>query len=417
MVLITGILITVMLLFMIFISFEAGRPEIYILTITLLVFLFIILYINRKKKSSERMEEKEFLMETFRELVTTMKDRTRELDTFNENILQSVQSGVISFDKEGNITKINEAGMKILNLKEDVTGKDIFTVLRPPLTEYLRYERISRSEIQYDVNGKRVWLGFSISPLRDSRGYTMGKIITFSDITELKQLQSQIKLREKLEGLGEMAAGIAHELRNPMAVITGYAEMLRRSIDSGKVDLSLRGIIDSITKEIELMNRIIRDFLSFARYEEPVLRKVDLKGIIRESLQGLLTDDNKYRVRVDIRDTDRFMADDILMRQVFNNLIQNSIDAMPDGGEIDITGGVDGDKYIIRVTDTGSGIPEEIREKIFLPFFTTKDSGTGLGLAIVYRIVSSHGGDIMVESSKGLTRFIMRFPLQGDTRI
>lgn len=368
---------------------------------------FIIILLSSIRSSGySRQREKEFLMETMHHLISQLKDRHVELDIFNENILQSVPSGVMSINKDGIITKINEAGMKILK-RRDAQGRPVSEVIGEPLLKYIiTEESIKREEVLCEISGEKVWLGFSISPLLDRNKNSIGKIITFTDITEFKELQSRIKLRERLEGLGEMAAGIAHELRNPMAVITGYANILKK-----KADPSLREVVELLEKEISLMDNIIRDFLSFARYEEPNLIAINLERLVQEVMEGLSISQG-IELSVEIGPPEGLMADETLLRQALRNLIQNSLDAMPEGGRLTIKGERGDNYYRISVSDTGKGIPAEIQEKIFLPFFTTKERGTGLGLAIVHKVVTSHGGEITFETSERGTTFIVSLPLR-----
>lgn len=368
---------------------------------------FIIILLSSIRSSGySRQREKEFLMETMHHLISQLKDRHVELDIFNENILQSVPSGVMSINKDGIITKINEAGMKILK-RRDAQGRPVSEVIGEPLLKYIiTEESIKREEVLCEISGEKVWLGFSISPLLDRNKNSIGKIITFTDITEFKELQSRIKLRERLEGLGEMAAGIAHELRNPMAVITGYANILKK-----KADPSLREVVELLEKEISLMDNIIRDFLSFARYEEPNLIAINLERLVQEVMEGLSISQG-IELSVEIGPSEGLMADETLLRQALRNLIQNSLDAMPEGGRLTIKGERGDNYYRISVSDTGKGIPAEIQEKIFLPFFTTKERGTGLGLAIVHKVVTAHGGEITFETSERGTTFIVSLPLR-----
>jgi two-component system sensor histidine kinase AtoS len=185
-----------------------------------------------------------------------------QVSGYNENILQRFR-GVISFDDEMRITKVNLAAEKILEIREETsTGKLHTDVLNKPITDFLNERKlIERGEVSYITpSGKRIWLGLTLSPLKNKEGSTIGQILVFTDLTHLKAIESQIELRNRLSSLGEISAGIAHELRNPMAVIAGYTKIL-----SKKADSSLKPTVDAISKEIVVMDRIISDFLSFAK--------------------------------------------------------------------------------------------------------------------------------------------------------
>lgn len=405
---ILGAFLIAIFFFSLILLLENPHPAVlFIALMTGMGFIIILLSSIRDSRTSGKME-KEFFLETVHHLISQLKDRHMELDIFNENILQSVPSGVMSINKEGIITKINEAGMKILK-RRDVHGRPVSEMIGEPLLRYiLAEESVRREEVLCEISGEKVWLGFSISPLLDRNKNVIGKIIIFTDITEFKELQSRIKLRERLEGLGEMAAGIAHELRNPMAVITGYANILKK-----KADPSLRDIVEHLEKEISLMDNIIRDFLSFARYEEPNLISINLEKLIHEIVEGVSLPQG-INLSIEIEPSEGLMVDETLIRQALRNLIQNSLEAMPDGGSLTIKGERQDHSYRISVSDTGKGIPPEIEEKIFLPFFTTKERGTGLGLAIVHKVIAAHGGEISFETSKGGTTFKISLPLRSS---
>jgi PAS domain S-box-containing protein len=395
----------------------------------ILLFLFrLLIRFSAAKKNREEKDSSEvgFVVDTFHELVSQLKEKERELEVlrkqaedrataiegYNENILQSVQSGVVSLDEEMKITKINLAAAKILEVKkESVIGQYHTEVLNIPITDFLQNKKvIERGEIGYVTpSGKRIWLGLTLSPLRNSGGSTIGQILIFTDLTHLKAIESQMELRNKLSSLGEISAGIAHELRNPMGVIAGYTKLL-----SKKADESLRPTVDAISREIVVMNRIISDFLSFARPVELTLADIDLKAIIEYCVMATAEKRNDVDLQLSIDNLPIIQGDEVLMRQAFINLLQNSLDAMPQGGKLTIVASLSSTDFLdITVSDTGHGISENVKDKIFLPFFTTKEKGTGLGLAIVHKIVISHGGTIHADSSDKGTAFRLRFPVKN----
>jgi signal transduction histidine kinase len=252
-------------------------------------------------------------------------------------------------------------------------------------------------------------LGFTLSPLKDRRDMTIGQILVFTDLTHLKAFEAQMELRAKLSSLGEISAGIAHELRNPMGVIAGYIKLLTK-----KADNSLKLTVDAISKEVVVMDRIISDFLSFTRPVELTISDIDLKAIIENCTTTIINKRIDIKLRLDMNGLPVIKGDEVLLRQAFTNLIQNAVEAMPQGGELTVkaspSAGSSGDFLDVSISDTGHGITENIKEKIFIPFFTTKESGTGLGLAIVHNIVVAHGGNISVDSSDKGTTFRIRFP-------
>src|SRR3972149_8892176 len=407
----------------------------YLLVLTLIVLVLVFFYLFKtvtrfynKKKSTERKDTSQvgFVVDTFHELVSKLKEKERELEIlrqkaedraviiegYNENILQSVPSGVMSFDEELRITKVNLTAEKVFEIKrETVLGKYHEDVLNSPITDLLKEKKvIERGEISYTTpSGRKIWLGLNLSPLKNKEGKTIGQILVFTDITEIKAFEAQMELRSRLSSLGEISAGIAHELRNPMGVIAGYTKLL-----SKKADESLRPTVNAIAKEINVMNRIISDFLSFAKPAELNISDVDLKGIIGNCVSVVAGGKGDIKTHIDIDGLPAVKGDEVLLRQAFINLVQNAIESMPKGGELSVRSSL-GDFIEVSISDTGPGIAENIVDKIFLPFFTTKDRGTGLGLSIVQKIIVSHGGNIFVDNSNKGTTFRIKFPLKIDS--
>lgn len=401
-----------------------------VITLLSILAIFLSFYILRmfsryhKKRTDDKIKDSSqvgFVVDTFHDLVSKLKENEKELEIlkknaeerassieiYNENIFQSVPSGVVSFDQDLSITKINSAAQKILGLDGSaVNGKKHNEIFNTPITGIIENRKtVERAEIRYTTNaGKRMWLGLTISPLKDSAEKIIGQILVFTDLTDLKALQAQMELRERLSSLGEMSAGIAHELRNPMAVISGYTKILSKRVDS-----TLSPTVEAIAKEVSVMDRIITDFLSFAKPAEPLLTKLNLYDLITDCMkvhEGL-----KDSIRISLHSDPAHLirGDEVMLRQAITNLLQNAVEAMPEGGDLTVV--ISADDYLsIVITDTGHGIPENIRDKIFLPFYTTKERGTGLGLSIVHKIIVSHGGSLKAESSQSGAVFEIKLP-------
>jgi len=400
-----------------------------------LVLYGLIALVRRMKKAGEEKSPSQvsFVVDTFHDLVAQLKQKEAELDSlrkraeeradimedYNENILQSVPSGVVSMDASWKVIKANAPATRILGLKDEkVTGKDgreIFgEIIRQTEGENGAPIWSGRGELRYTApSGRKLWLGYSLSPLRNELGLEIGRLLVFTDLTELKALEEQSALRSRLSSLGEMAAGIAHELRNPMGVISGYTRILSKKVDP----LSLP-TVEAISAEVEVMDRIISDFLNFARPRDLELAEINLRGLVSSCVDKIKsgTEDRIPSVTTSIDSGIFLRADEIMLRQVFTNLIQNAIEATPSDGTVCIEAAVEGPGVVIKVSDTGHGIDKSVSDRIFNPFYTTKDKGTGLGLALVHRIVTSHSGTITLRTGEGGTTFIITIPRDGQAR-
>ncbi|OGW36591.1 MAG: hypothetical protein A2010_03195 [Nitrospirae bacterium GWD2_57_9] len=380
-----------------------------------------------QKEDRDKTSQSAFIINAFHDVNRQLKEKERELqrlkalaeqraenvESYTENILQCVTSGVMSFDRNCRLTTSNRAAEEMLGWtigQKGMSCQDLFGEgnITRAVRDTIEGKRPSaRMEEMLDRAQGKLWLGFNTAVLTDRQGESLGAILSFSDLTEVKRLQEQMELHERLTALGEMSAGIAHELRNPMAVITGYLNLL-----SKRTEPASQPLIRDITAEINGMNRIIGDLLTFARPASLNRVRVKIKDMIEGCLANVLQVADcglpvKTVLRVDEREA---CVDEVLMRQAFTNLLQNALEAMPDGGTLTIEAQNE-NPIVLRVSDTGTGIPQNVVKKVFLPFFTTKDNGVGLGLALVHKIVLSHGGTIAVNSGEGKgTTFTVTLP-------
>ncbi len=400
-----------------------------IVVLIVLIRVYVLKQRERLKTTGENKEGSEigFVVDTFHDLVAKLKEKENELEklrafaeekavrmeAYNENILQSVPSGVISVDNSNTITSMNHAAERILGIDASKAIEMGFAeVFREPLTTLLSIDKtISRAEYSYTTDGGRhIWLGITTSQLKNTSDEKIGIIFVFTDLTDIKALQSQVELKQRLSQLGEMSAGISHELRNSMSVISGYAKLLRKRVNAPNIKT-----VDEIQSEIERMDRIISDLLDFAKPTFLNAEQVVLNELINETATSIIGSNESIDIVVNCDSPFSIKADTLLLRQAFTNLLVNAIDAMPDGGKIEIGISSLNGKAEISVKDSGAGIPEEVRPKIFLPFFTTKQEGTGLGLALVQKIIVSHSGSIDVASKEGEGAvFRIVLPLGGE---
>lgn len=350
-----------------------------------------------------------------------------QLETFNRNIIQSLDSGLLTIDQEGRINFLNRTAEKILNRNgEDLYRSSIYDlfpqiheaiekVRRKTLdsfpSDYQRYETILS-----DSNGKKTYLGFSISPLTDPEGSLIGHTLIFQDITKFKEMEEQMKRVDKMAAIGLLAAGMAHEIRNPLASLSGSIQMLQSELD---LDPSQRHLMEITLRESERLNALISDFLLFAQPPQTQRIPMAIEKLLDETLE-MYTHSPYYQERIRLIRPNLLQPIEVLidpgqMKQVFWNLLLNASQAITDGGEICIQiekeenfwgGGFPeenrGKEWVkISFKDSGKGIDPKEKEKIFEPFYTTKEGGTGLGLSIVHKIVENHHGLIKVDSQPG----------------
>jgi two-component system sensor histidine kinase PilS (NtrC family) len=340
------------------------------------------------------------------------------LEALNERIIQSIMSGVITIDDQHRVILFNPAAEDIFAIKADwAIGRQI-TELLPFVGNYLDNEKDSSGQhpkLPYPFidlpylrkDGKRIFLHFSISPLRLPDEGQKGRILFFQDMTEVKQIEEEMKKVEDLALIGELAAGIAHEIRNPMASISGSIQMLGEGLEKDDVNNRLMNII---LTEIGRLNHLINDFLLFARPKPFDIREFDLYQLTSESVELFKNSENwseKIQVKIDFQKDITLETDPEQMKQVLWNLLLNASEAMPEGGVVHVSaleldGGnpsEPGQEIVkISVRDTGEGFTEKALLHLFTPFFTTKERGSGLGLATVKRIVDGFNGKIIGEN-------------------
>ncbi|HEX2768593.1 MAG TPA: histidine kinase dimerization/phospho-acceptor domain-containing protein, partial [Geobacteraceae bacterium] len=330
---------------------------------------------------TRQLKEKEKELERLRSLA---EQRAENVESYTENILQCVTSGVITFDGNGLSTTMNRSAEEILGLERskalgrtcgEIFGEgDTCRLVQDTLQKGIPSRRMETELVRQN---DRIWLGFNTALLMDRQGKSLGVILSFSDLTEVKRLQEQMELKERLTALGEMSAGIAHELRNPMAVIAGYLNLLAKNQDGAG-----RAVIKDVLAEITGMNRIIGDLLTFARPTALNRTEVNMRELIETCVSTVLLAkgaDARIATVLELGEENAFV-DEVLMRQALGNLVQNAVEAMPDGGTLTVRSQSDRE-MVITIKDTGTGVPREQYRKIFLPFFTTKDTGVGMGLA------------------------------------
>ncbi len=341
------------------------------------------------------------------------------LRVVHRDVVESIPSGLITCDLAGTVTSVNPAAREILGLEgKDPIGAPVAeTGLFSP-AEWIELARDPehsghlRTETEVQLGSETRAVGFSVSRLTSAEGVPAGFIVIFQDLSDWRRLQDELRLKDRMAAVGEMAAGIAHEIGNPLAALSGSVQLLSGSLaDDGRH----RPLLDIISKESQRLDRTIKGFLRFARPRERTSSRFDIAALLRENMELLRNSPEvspRHELALELEPAAaELLADPDQVAQIFWNLARNALRAMPDGGRLTVQGTLTNGTYRIDFADTGRGMTEEQRAKLFHPFQSFFDAGTGIGMAIVYRIVQEHGGRLAVESAPGRgTRIAVTLP-------
>ena len=388
-----------------------------------------------------------YLAEELRRSGVKLKAKQYDLDQLellNRNIVQSINTGLITLNNQLEISYINPAVEQISGFGyRDLEGIHIGDIF-PKIVPYLSIsdrggdnDDMPQPQKGIDVDfdrrdGTRLHLGFSQSILKDPGGDEIGLILIFQDLTEFRQMQEQVRRMDRLAVAGELAAGIAHEIKNPLASLSGSIQMLRDEVDFGPMQQRL---MDITMREAERLNALVNEFLLFARPERAVDRSVEVNEVIEDTLEMLKNSPELSRpIRIEKTLSKNLWVhiDSQRLQQVIWNLVLNAVQEMKNSGRLSVAtairtkrGSGDAPRDYARdrqeklaeisISDTGPGILPENQGKVFDPFFTTKNQGTGLGLTIVHRIVEDYDGKIFLDSDgRSGTTFTLHFPLAEE---
>jgi len=355
-----------------------------------------------------------YLSERFRTAGRELGESERSLrilQNLHENIIQSLTSGVITLNLDGKIISANRTGLEILGIsgEDKILGKDLGQFMSGLHLEDLVSKK--REQMLYTApDGRMVTLGFSSSDLKDTDDKTRGYIIIFQDLTEVKELEDRLRTSEKMALLGQLAAGLAHELRNPLSAISGAVEILSSDVKPTEDNLRL---VRMASQEVERLNLLVEDFLILTMPIQKLTTLVDLGRIVNDTVESFAKTIRRGNIEIinQVENGIYVQADSYRLKQAVWNLLLNSVDAMPIGGLIIIKSKTEENNVVIEISDEGKGIDENFISRIFDPFFTTKEVGTGLGLAIVQKVIEGYNGNINVVSSRGKgATFVITLP-------
>ena len=372
--------------------------------------------------------ETAMLSVALQEAVTKLKAQERATaaradasERLSGEIISSLTAGLLVVGLHGEVRILNPAGLRVLDRPESLRPEayqrspreqPLMDVIDECLTQ--RRSIVRREVVLPEAGQAGRHLGVSVSPLFDPQGEPHGAICLFTDLTAIKDLEEQLRLKESLATVGELTAGIAHEFRNGLATIHGYSKLL----DLNALPPSYRPYVEGIRSETESLSQVVTNFLNFARPAQLTLTEVDLRAICERAADEIRPDARALGGDVEVRgDFGVIDGDEVLLRQAFSNLLRNALEACSGAEEpprITIQSEIDIAAKVSRigVTDNGPGVPAALRERVFQPFFTMKRNGTGLGLALVQKIIVFHNGRIAIAAApQGGASFQITLPI------
>ncbi len=346
-----------------------------------------------------------FIVQRYR----TARSSLTRIKIFSDNLVENMPIGLVALDNNDQILSVNPAANEVLKLSlakdpQKGTGQGLPEKLMDLVKSIHLKDNLIEKELWIEgIKESPVILDVVVSPLRDKDGSSLGSLLILRDLTELNLLKDEIERSKRLAAVGRLAAGVAHEIRNPLSSLKGYATFFKEIFET---DSDNYNIADVMTKEVDRLNRVVSELVELAKPLQVSAKPVHMKNLIEDSVKIVAHDAEQHKIAIEIDiddDAGTIVADADRLRQVLLNLYLNAIQAMEGPGTLGIRLSRDDSDNAVRITvsDTGSGIKEEALPDIFEPYFTTKLSGTGLGLAIVDNIVRAHKGEVSVKSKPG----------------
>lgn len=339
-----------------------------------------------------------------------------------DQMLRKMEQGMIVVDKTGRIIGVNRYALEVFQWEEAEAIGKTFLELFPNIPEEMNLipDRLlsgitgKNKPFTWNVGGKMCDFLVDSHILEDEHWNQIGSFVLFREAYHLLNIDEKIQRADRLAMIGQMAAGTAHEIRNPLTAIRGFLQMIGNTLDEKEL-LRERGYIDLVLAEVNRINNLVDQFLLLGKPRDITYRILDLNDVLKEIIPVLENEATLHNIELIHRRRERLpriIADPELIKQLFLNLIKNSIEAIGEDGKIEIDYDIQSDSQtmVISIRDTGPGIPPYIIDRIFDPFYTTKENGTGLGLSVCQRIVQDIGGSIRVSSKGFGTAFQVILP-------
>ncbi|MCA1612719.1 MAG: PAS domain-containing protein [Acidobacteria bacterium] len=394
-------------------------------------------------KPAGKRDEAEFVLETFQAVVAQLRAQQQELERlsarasaraasaeqFSERIIASVPAGLIAFDAEGRATVVNGPARALLPAGPEAEGRHAADLLlhAPELARMIARslsagELYRRAEVTAGgPDGRARKLGVTVAPIEArSGGQSRGALCLLTDITEVAELREAVALKRNLESLGEMSAGLAHEFKNALATLHGYAQLLQNFTTDERGGAAAAALL----QEVRGLSAMVTAFLNFARPQPLEVSEVDAASLVADCAEELSSFYGERRVALEIGgEFGTVRADETMLRQALLNLLRNAAEAIPEDGparRVSVGGtretdGAGNGWLVVKIEDTGAGVAPHDLQRIFLPFFSTKSGGHGVGLALAHRVITEHGGTLTAANAvpPGGAVFSIRLPLQS----
>jgi two-component system sensor histidine kinase HydH len=360
-----------------------------------------------------------FLLQSYRATRASLS----RIKAFSDNVVENIPIGLLALDNQGRIAAFNHGAESILQLSASkVIGREAQKILSAELLEEIKHSQNQDDVIEKEIEcttseGNRVPLEIGASSLKDEDGVFLGNVLLFKDLTEVWALRREVTRSQRLASVGRLAAGVAHEIRNPLSSIKGFATYFKERYPDRPDD---QQTADIMIQEVDRLNRVVGQLLEFAKPVTVKPKPISLQALLNDSIKLIKNRAAEKNISIQTQNNtrvDQLRIDLDRINQVLLNLYLNAIDVMETGGELKVEISTDAQhrNVVIQVSDTGRGISRENLSKIFEPYFTTKSTGTGLGLAIAHNIIAAMGGKIAVESDKEVgTTFSITIPIGED---
>lgn len=348
----------------------------------------------------------------------------RDVKVLAGDILSSMDQAVITTDLQGRVTSINRRGLELLAPASEPVGQSI-SQLSPAvaLEDFRRDWTVEKNvamtrDFETCVDGRERVLRAFCQTLSDIDDREIGYVLQLRDVTSRILIEHRVRRMERYMGLGSLAAGLHHEIKNPLAALSLHVQLLEEQLGEDDSSQEVNQLLGVIINEVHRIGGVLEGFRDFASIDRLNVSSVNLPGLVRHLVDVFRPSAEKQQVVIDIQIADdsipEVMADRVRLEQVLLNLFVNAVEAMPEGGRLTVKVFASGDTAFITVTDTGVGIPADLHDRVFDAYFTTKGSGTGLGLALCDKIMRQHDGNILFESGEAGTTFEMTLPLESS---